>query len=421
MSFDARKAKSLQPGETITLDEFPGLRLQATKSKKSWTYRYKSRVTETMKQTKIGEWPQMSHAAAISAWEKLRASRDEGVDPAIAKREARRFVVPVSGDYTVRRLCADYLGGHVERHRKPKGALIVKRIFSSMIEAIADKSAETITRRQAFDLLESYSHTPMLSAKLRSELGAAWDYALDAGRIPETSPNWWRLVMRGRLRTKGRKVQGKHVVTKRVLDDNELGELIRWLPNLGRTLDDALTLYLWTGTRGSEIVSMESSEITKEADGYWWTVPKAKTKNAARANATDLRVPLVGRAEQVVLRRLAQAKDGFLFPARNGVRHNDQKTIQQGVYYHQPYCKVQPKHVRPRLTVTNWSPHDLRRTTRTKLASMGCPHEIGEAIIGHVLPGVAGIYNRHTYDKERREWLTLLAARIEEIVATLPA
>jgi integrase len=418
MQFDARKAKLLQPGEHITLDGFPGLRLEVTKSKRSWIYRYKSKVSGTMKQTKIGEWPQMSHAAAISAWEKLRAAREDGADPAIAKREARQYVAPVAGVYTVRRLCADYLAGHVERHRKQKGADIVKRIFASMIDSIAEKPAESITRRHAFDLLEKHSGTPVLSAKLRSELGAAWDYALDAGRIPETSPNWWRLVMRGRLRTKGRKVQGKHVVTKRVLSDVELGELIRWLPNLGRTLDDALTLYLWTGTRGAEIVGMESSEITKEADGHWWTVPKAKTKNAGRQNATDLRVPLVGRAELVVLRRLAQAKDGFLFPARNG-GHSEQKSIQQGVYYHQPYCKVQEEHKRPRLTVTHWAPHDLRRTTRTKLAALGCPHEIGEAIIGHVLPGVAGIYNRHAYDTERREWLTLLATKLDEI-ATLP-
>lgn len=419
MQFDARKAKLLQAGEHITLDEFPGLRLEVTKSRRSWIYRYKSKVSGTMKQTKIGEWPQMSHAAAISEWERLRNARGDGVDPAIAKREARQFVAPVEGAYTVRRLCADYLAGHVEKHRKPKGAVIVKRIFASMIEPIADKPAENITRRQAFDLLEKHSSTPALSAKLRSELGAAWDYALDAGRVPETSPNWWRLVMRGRLRSKGRNVQGKRVVTKRVLNDREIGELVRWLPNLGRTLDDALMLYLWTGTRGAEIVSMEVGEITKEQDGYWWTVPKAKTKNAGRPNATDLRVPLVGRAEQIVLRRLTQAKDGFLFPARNG-GHNDQKTIQQGVYYHQPYCKVQPQHQRPRLTVTHWAPHDLRRTTRTKLAAMGCPHEVGEAIIGHVLPGVAGVYNLHTYDSERREWLTRLAAKLEEIAIRFP-
>lgn len=71
---------------------------------------------------------------------------------------------------------------------------------------------------------------------------------------------------------------------------------------------------------------------------------------------------------------------------------------------------------RTRLTVTHWSPHDLRRTSRTMIASMGCPHEIGEALLGHVLPGVGGIYNLHQYDAERRLWLQRLSDRLDALL-----
>ena len=37
--------------------------------------------------------------------------------------------------------------------------------------------------------------------------------------------------------------------------------------------------------------------------------------------------------------------------------------------------------------------HDLRRTTRTGLARLGCPFEIGVSILGHRLPGVVGVYD----------------------------
>ena len=70
--------------------------------------------------------------------------------------------------------------------------------------------------------------------------------------------------------------------------------------------------------------------------------------------------------------------------------------------------------MRDRLTVTHWSPHDLRRTGRTLLAAMGCPHEVGETILGHVLTGVAGVYNLHRYDAERRLWLTRLAGHLQD-------
>ena len=48
--------------------------------------------------------------------------------------------------------------------------------------------------------------------------------------------------------------------------------------------------------------------------------------------------------------------------------------------------------------IDHWTSHDLRRTTRTTrtgLARLGCPFKIGESILGHRLPGVAGVYNAY--------------------------
>jgi integrase len=423
MRFDARAASKLAADEHMTFDGFPGLRLQATATRRSWTYRYKSPIDDRMRQVKLGEWPAMAFPAAIAEWERHRAARDAGEDPAATKRLAKEPAAGVlaGGTYTVKQLCNDYMAGHIEPNRKAKGAVEVARMFKSMLVPIANSPASSITRAQAFDFLDSFRATPMLAKRLRMELGGAWSYALDAGRLPGNTPNWWREVMRGRLQSNGRKIEGKSMgLAKRTLSDEELGVLLRWLPNFSRVVSDGVTLYLWTGTRGGEIVSMHADEITEESDGLWWTIPKAKTKNAKRASATDLRVPLVGRAEDVVRRRLDLAKGGFLFPASNG-SHGAQTLISHGIYYHQPYCKVAPGHERPRLPVTHWSPHDLRRTVRTMLAAMGCPHEIAESILGHVQPGVVGVYNRHHYDPERRDWLTRLSARLEEIFAARPS
>lgn len=427
MEFDARDIKGLQPGMHLTTDAYPGLRLEVTKSTRTWIYRYKSPVDGLMKQIKVGEWPSISKHTAIAEWEKLRATRAGGRDPAAEKRAVRREAKAAAaseraakghGILTVRKVAEDYLVNYVERRRKPKGAKEVRRMFDTMLGEFASASALTLTRSQSFNLLEMHAHIPVQCAKLRAELGAAWAYALDAGRLPETTPNWWRQIMRGRLRSKGKKIEGQPIgATKRVLSEAELGELIRWLPNFSKTVADVLTLYLWTCTRGSEICSMNVSEISDGEDGLWWTIPREKTKNARRDNATDLRVPLVGRAAAVVRRRILVAKQGFIFPATGLAKGNaiEQKTVQTAVHYHQPYSKTNPDRERPRLTVTHWAPHDLRRSSRTLLASMGCLNEVAEAILGHMPPGVKGIYNRHTYDKERREWLTRLDARLEEI------
>ena len=67
--------------------------------------------------------------------------------------------------------------------------------------------------------------------------------------------------------------------------------------------------------------------------------------------------------------------------------------------------------------MTNWAPHDLRRTSRTVLTALGCPRDVAEAIIGHMQPGVEGVYNLHGYDKERFEWLSKLNDHYEALIA----
>ncbi|MGY6275113.1 hypothetical protein [Methylomonas sp. MgM2] len=75
--------------------------------------------------------------------------------------------------------------------------------------------------------------------------------------------------------------------------------------------------------------------------------------------------------------------------------------------------EIRPEQARPRLTVAHWAPHDLRRTSRTLLAKLGCPDAVGETIIGHMLPGVVGTYNRHQYDDEKSFWLFNLSEHLE--------
>jgi integrase len=430
MTFDARTIKLLPAGQHLTSPDFPGLRLEASAQYRTWIYRYKSPIDGRMRQTKIGRWPAMSLHAAVARWEELRATREAGADPALEVKQARAEkrqadaaakTAQVQAAYTVADLCADYYEGYVRLSRAKKGADEVRRMFDTMLGPCGAMAATEVTRSHAFDLIQSYAATaPVQAKKLRSELGAAWDYASDAGRLPDTVPNWWRQILRGKIKSKGKKIAGERIGTaKRVLSSEEIGTLIRWLPNFTALVEDALTLYLWTGTRGAEIVALEGREVRQETGGiWWWTIPKAKTKNARHENATDLRVPLFGRALNVVLRRKERFGNGWLFPAkrRDGkTAHSEQKAVQVAVYYHQPYSTTRPELERARLPVTHWAPHDLRRSARTLLAAMGCPGDVAESVLGHMIPGVAGAYNRHQYDAERVEWLRRLSDHLEEL------
>lgn len=420
MGFNARQAKLLPAGSHIIVDGAPGLRLTASATRKTWIYRYKSPLDGRMRQIAIGQWPEKSYAAALSQWEELRQRRDAGEDPAQAKRHGAtvaktKAAIPDPGVYTVARLIEDYLVGHVERHRKPKGQAETRRLCVNYTATIAHKPAAQLARADAFRLLEDLAaRAPVLANTLRTELGAAWDYALDAGRLPEETPNWWRQILRGKLRSRGKIVDGEHQGRAlRVLDDQEVGVLLRWLPNFTALEEDLLTLYLWTATRGAEIVAICGREVTQEEDGWWWTIPRSKTKMARHALATDLRVPLVGRALKVVQRRIDLHGDGYLFPARQPAKteHVSQRVLGVTLWQVRPSTETPnlPK-VRARiLHMDPFSPHDLRRTVRTKLAALGCPDAVGEALLGHMPTGIVGVYNRHSYDEERRKWLAALS------------
>lgn len=422
MFFDARAAKMLPAGQHLVIGGCPGLRLVATASRKSWAYRYKD-PTGRMKQVALGQWPAVSAQAAVSAWAALRDDKARGADPATQRRAARALQRPAPAAYTVADVVADYITGHIDVHRKAAGADASKRLLLNLMAQHPEfgcKPAADVTRGVAFDVLDAKKATPTAAAKLRSLLGAAWDYALDAGRLPGDTPNWWRVVMRGRLKSQGKIVGGQHQgQRRRVLQPPEVAALLAWLPNMHALGRDVTLMYLHTAARGAEITGMRPEHLTQEVGGqWWWTVPKAQTKTAKTAAAVDLRVPLFGQALAVVQCRLAAVgASGWLFEDARGEQYT-QHDYSTYIYGLQPYSvKVTQRQSTGGLVlpVTNWSPHDLRRTSRTLLAGLGCPNEVGEAILGHVPAQIVGTYNAYSYDAERVLWLGRLAGALENM------
>jgi integrase len=69
----------------------------------------------------------------------------------------------------------------------------------------------------------------------------------------------------------------------------------------------------------------------------------------------------------------------------------------------------------------NWTLHDLRRTAKTLMVRAGVRPDISERVLGHVIAGVEGTYDRHSYADEKRDALEKLAAMIERILNPLPS
>jgi integrase len=61
--------------------------------------------------------------------------------------------------------------------------------------------------------------------------------------------------------------------------------------------------------------------------------------------------------------------------------------------------------------------HDLRRTARSLMSRAGVAADIAEITIGHALPGIRGVYDRHRYLAEKRAALEKLPALLDRIIA----
>ena len=65
--------------------------------------------------------------------------------------------------------------------------------------------------------------------------------------------------------------------------------------------------------------------------------------------------------------------------------------------------------------VENWRLHDLRRTCATGMARLGVQPIVIEAVLGHKLPGVAGVYNRYSYVDERKKALSRWSQHVKRL------
>lgn len=75
------------------------------------------------------------------------------------------------------------------------------------------------------------------------------------------------------------------------------------------------------------------------------------------------------------------------------------------------------------VTIPHWTFHDLRRTCATGMAQIGQSEVVIEAVLNHVSgvrSGVAGTYNRHAYNEERKAALAAWSTHVMQIVTGNP-
>ena len=182
----------------------------------------------------------------------------------------------------------------------------------------------------------------------------------------------------------------------RVLSPDEILKLWAWGKDTPYPFGPFIQLLLLTGQRRGEVSGMRWSEVDFEQ--ATWTLPAERVKN------NTLHVVPLSTAAQEILKQLPR------------FQNSDYVFTTTGISAISGFGKLKQRlEVVLGSNAEDWRLHDLRRTVATNMAQLGIQPHIIEAVLNHksgIVSGVAAVYNRHSYDTEKREalkkWATLL-------------
>jgi len=189
----------------------------------------------------------------------------------------------------------------------------------------------------------------------------------------------------------------------RILSDSEIIAIWNAVDELGYPFGPFYKLLLLTGQRLREIAEMKWLWLDVNGEITFIEIPRSsyKTKNphviplSSIAAGALLEVPRF--SGEYVLSTTAGFKSisGF----SKGKKRLD------NIIFDQTGHRLDP-----------WVNHDLRRTVRTNLPRLGVSADVAERVIGHVVPGVRGIYDRYTYFNEKHVALENWGRFVEKLV-----
>jgi integrase len=193
--------------------------------------------------------------------------------------------------------------------------------------------------------------------------------------------------------TRGMKRLNGNQARSRILTDDEIRKVWAATGEMKNAFGPLVRFLLLSAARRNEGRYMRRSEL----DNGIWTIPGSRYKTGI-----DFALPLSGAAQSIV-EALPAINDSDLVFTNDGVRASG------------GFTKFK-RRLDKESGTSGWTLHDLRRTARSLMSRAGVSADVAEMCLGHVLPGVRGVYDRHPYLDEKRRAFEALAALIERIL-----
>ena len=317
-----------------------------------------------------------------------------------ARGEARKILAMVAlgadpqGDKAIRRdrdrlsmrsVVDEFLAAKAETVRVGSLREITRHLTGPYFRALHGMAVDSVTRKDvaAAIVAAQRRHGPNVAGVVRATLSSFFSWAMTMG-LTESNP------------VVGSAQPKRAEARSRVLSDAELGQI--WKACGDDDHGRIVRLLILTGCRRQEIGGMVWDEL--DLDRGIWTIPPARSKNG-KAHV----LPLLPAMLDIVKTVPRMAERDHLFGLHSPLGFTAWAGGKAALDAHSG--------------VTDWRVHDVRRTVATRLGDIGLAPHIIEQILNHQgghRAGVAGVYNRSSYEGEVRAALALWADHVRALV-----
>jgi integrase len=394
MKFTDRSISALRPRSEryeVWEDGRTGFGVRVAPSgRKSWTFMF--RYGGNARRMTLGTYPQMSLADAGVQLADAKRRLDRGQDPGKVIVEARKAERQAE---TVAELVNEYLEKYA-RPRKRSADEDERCLSKDVLPFWGGRKIKSITRRDAIVLIDRVVDrgSPVMANRMLAVIRRMFSFAVDRDMI-EFNP------------ILGVKPPTKEKRRDRILSDAETKAFWNGLDQtrMREPLRLALKLLLSTIQRRSEVIEADWSEF--DLSQRIWTISAERAKNGVSHTVplSDLAMELLGRI------KAAGGGSRWLFPARR----LEDRPIPRVTVNHALAAALDD------LGLDNLRPHDLRRTGASHMTALGIPRLVVGKVLNHTDVSVTAVYDRHSYDPEKRRALDAWGARLMEIVSGKPA
>ena len=400
---DVQIRRWIAKGEAVARSDGEGLTFTFSASgTAAWVLRYRVAGVRR-KELTLGNYPDLTLAAARKLARERRVDVDQGKDPAAEKKVDK---MRTKMAWTVRQLIEDYKAKKLTTPPLAEGTVYYRKwdLDKVITPKLGSMEVRNVTPADLVHVIESSKRSWTICKRLLTSAKLLFAHACGK-RLIDVNPcvGIELTALMG----------ARPPIRKRVmLSEDELRILLKNINDIGIENGLALRILLATCVRSIELAKARWEHVDLEA-GTWW-VPDESVKTRV-GFLVPVTATVAGWFKE--LKALA-GNSSWVLPARTerrrtrlGDTHVGKTTL---------WAAITRAFGREQIDVRRFTPHDTRSTAKGHMRNMGIPNDITEIALNHALKGMEAVYDVREEIPERRLALEKWAAFIEACEAGRP-